>query len=158
MNAGTMIATTLIMAGVMGVVVGSFSHTGATREAQRDPVYPAVWLDGDRGWRTSEPGMRYAAGGVGKGEPTGLDALFQLHLLVATQVSGNYLWTIQANIPGSHQSRLDFTDADSGRLAADALSENARDSLQFRAMQHLCAIEQLPATACYRKIHQSPGA
>lgn len=50
---------------------------------------------------TSEDGIRHISGGVGEGERTQLKAMvneFDLHLMFATQGSGEYLSAVQVNV------------------------------------------------------------
>lgn len=157
MNAVTIAAITLIMAGILGLAYGGFSYTKEPRETGTGSIHPAVWRGSNSGWRTSDQDMCCASGEVGEGEPAKLDALFKLHLLVATQVSGKYLWTIQMNIPDSRQPRSDNTAADNDHIAPEVRSTSAQDALRFRALQHLCISEPIPAAACYRMIHHSAG-
>jgi hypothetical protein len=55
----------------------------------------------------TDGGIRYVSGGVGEGERSDLDALssqFNLHLMFATQGSGEYLSAVQVTILDANQS------------------------------------------------------
>lgn len=57
----------------------------------------------------SDNGIRYVSGGVGESERRELDALaseFNLHLMFATQGSGEYLSAVQVNILDTHDTPL----------------------------------------------------
>lgn len=160
MNAIRIAAITLIMVGILGLAYGSFSYTKETRETQPGPIHPTVWRGSDSGWRTDGQDMSRATHNVGEGKPAERNALsdrINLHRLLAMQVSDNYLSAGRVNWMDSRRPRLDSTGIESGRSAPEVPGTTVQDALHFKALQHLCISEPIPAVACYRKIHHLPG-